>query len=501
MPTGSNRFTAIILAGSAIYLYVNVFTFWGVPFLLGGDQVYFWTYGLRMLHGERIYQDFFTMHPPGTGLFYSTLFALFGERVWVTNLAVLVLGVLLCWLSFRIASQIMEEHLALLATWVFLVLVYGKMLNGTHHWFSVLAVMAAVAAVLPRATLWRISLAGSLLGAASFFTQTRGPFALLGFAAFVVWDWRLTKGQWRELLTRQILLLVSFAGTLILLSSYFIATTGLGTLWYFQITYVRQHLARTGSFGLPGPLSWYLPIDVPYLCIYVALPIAYSVALYRCWRGPATRKTRAMMLLALVGFCLLAEVALNVNWVRVFVVSMPGIALLVWMVAESPGARRFVVPIAWVALVCLGLTQTWVRHAHAEVIAELPGGRVALRREAFEKLNWLAQRTKPGAFFFQAAWTSFYLPLRLRNPAFLDLLESSALTSPEYVQLTIQQLEAKRVRYVVWPPRLNAAAADSSYGQNQYHLGPFRDYLHEHYHLAFRFSDSEEMWERNSPAG
>src|ERR1700686_3588201 len=125
MPTGSNRFTAIILAGSAIYLYVNVFTFWGVPFLLGGDQVYFWTYGLRMLHGERIYHDFFTMHPPGTGLFYSTLVALFGERVWVTNLAVLLLGVLLCWVCFRIACQIMEEHLALLGTWLFLVLVYG----------------------------------------------------------------------------------------------------------------------------------------------------------------------------------------------------------------------------------------------------------------------------------------------------------------------------------------------------------------------------------------
>jgi hypothetical protein len=70
------------------------------------------------------------------------------------------------------------------------------MLNGTHHWFSVLAVMGAVSVILPGATFWRIVLAGSLLGAASFFTQTRGPFALMGFAAFLVWDWRLTKGQW-----------------------------------------------------------------------------------------------------------------------------------------------------------------------------------------------------------------------------------------------------------------------------------------------------------------
>jgi hypothetical protein len=497
MPVG-NRFTVSVIGGSAIYLYVNLFTFGGVPFLLGGDEVYFWTYGLRMLHGERIYQDFFTMHPPGTDLFYCTLFGLFGEQIWVTNLAVLVLGVILSWVCFRIASQIMEDYVALLATWLFLVLIYGKMLNGTHHWFSVLAVMGAVLAILPDARLWQIAFAGSLLGVASFFTQTRGPFALLGFAAFIVWDWHLTKGRWQDLLTRQILLSLSFGGTLALLSSYFIATTGFATLWYFQISYVRQHLARTGSLGLPGSLSLGNFLFVaPYLCIYVALPIAYAVALYRCWRGPATRNATAGMLLGLVGFCLLGEVAFNVNWVRVFVVSMPGIVLLVWVVAQSRRVRRYVVPVTWVALVCLGLTQTWLRHTHAEMSAELPGGRVALRSEAFEKLDWLARRTKPEDFFFQAAWTSFYLPLRLRNPVFLDLLESSAITSPEYVELTIQQLETRRVHYILWPPRLDAP--DAFYGQKQYYLGPFRDYLQTHYHLMWSFSDNEEMWERTEP--
>jgi hypothetical protein len=497
MSTDSNRFTAIATVGSAIYLYVNLFTFGGVPFLLGGDQVYFWTYALRMLHGERIYQDFFTMHPPGTDLFYCSLFALFGERVWVTNLAVLVLGVNLCWVCFRIARQIMERHWALLAAWLFLVLVYGKMLNGTHHWFSVLAAMGAVAAILPGTTLWRVVLAGALLGVASFFTQTRGPFALVGFATFIVWDWHLTKGRWRELLTRQALLLLSFLGMLGVLSSYFIATAGFATLWYFQISYVREHLARTGGLGLPEVLSWgKLPFLAQYLWIYLALPIVYAVTLYKCWRSPAT-SGRALTLLSLVGICLLAEAAFNVNWLRVFVVSMPGIILLVWVVAETQTGRRYVLGVAWLVLICFGVAQTWSRHAHAEVLVELPAGRVAVRSQAFEKLDWLAQQTRPGDFFFQAAWSSFYLPLRLHNPVFLDLLESSALSSPQYVELTIQQLEAKRVRYILWPPRLDAP--DPFYGQKQYHLAPFRDYLHNHYHLARSFSDNDQVWERNAP--
>ena len=35
----------------AVYLYLNLFVFPVIPILLTGDQVYFWTYGQRMLHG------------------------------------------------------------------------------------------------------------------------------------------------------------------------------------------------------------------------------------------------------------------------------------------------------------------------------------------------------------------------------------------------------------------------------------------------------------------
>ena len=499
MLTDLNRTAVIVVLGSALYLYFNLFTFTGIPFLLDGDQVYFWTYGLRMLHGERIYHDFFTMHPPGASLFYCTLFALFGERVWVTNVTVLALGVVSCWVCFRIASRIMETRYAFLATALFLVLVYGKMLNATHHWFSVLAVMGAVAVILPGRKLWRIALAGALLGAASFFTQTRGPFALLGLAVFILWDWCIAKGRWSELLARQLLLLLSFIATLTALSSYYITTAGFGTIWYFQITYVREHLVKARSFGLPEPVSWRrLPSVAQYLWIYVSLPIVYAVSLYRCWRGPAAKNCRAVTLLALVGLCLLAEVALSVNWLRVFVVSMPGIILLAWIISETQSVRRYAVAAALLVLVSIGLAQTRSRHISASARLELPGGHVALRPQVFEKLNWLTDRTKPGDFFFQAAWNSFYLPLQLRNPVFLDLLEASALTDPQYVDLTIRQLETKPVHYILWPPRLNAP--DPSYGgEKQYHLAPFRDYLRSHYRLVQSFPDNDEIWERNSP--
>jgi len=50
----SSWFTPSLLLGSTVYLYLNLFAFPATPFLLGGDQVYFWMHAQRMLHGERI---------------------------------------------------------------------------------------------------------------------------------------------------------------------------------------------------------------------------------------------------------------------------------------------------------------------------------------------------------------------------------------------------------------------------------------------------------------
>jgi hypothetical protein len=94
--------------------------------------------GQRILNGELPYRDFFQFTPPGTDLFYFFVFKLLGLHLWVTNMVVLTLGVALCGLSFSIATQIME--LALSATILFLTLIYTKLLNATHHWFSVFVI-------------------------------------------------------------------------------------------------------------------------------------------------------------------------------------------------------------------------------------------------------------------------------------------------------------------------------------------------------------------------
>ena len=80
-----------------------------------------------------------------------------------------------------------------------------------------------------------------------------------------------------------------------------------------------------------------------------------------------------------------------------------------------------------------------------------------------------------------------YLPLALRDPIFLEDLETGGETQLGYVDLSIRQLESRRVRYVLWSPLLQAP---------RYALGAFQAYLLSHYRRVHTFPDEDEVWER-----
>ena len=114
------------------------------------------------------------------------------------------------------------------------------------------------------------------------------------------------------------------------------------------------------------------------------------------------------------------------------------------------------------------------------VVLDLPGGRIAAAALEGEELAWIARHTTAGDFFFQASYQSLYLPLDLRNPAF-DFLDR--YTSPEFVELDIRQLEAKRVHYILWSPR------------DLPRYPRFEQFLADRYHRVWEFSNQDEIWE------
>ncbi len=489
-----------VIAGSGLYLYFSLFTLRGVPFLLSGDQVFYWMDSVRMMAGERIYRDFFKFTPPGTDMTYLGAFRLFGLHLWVPNLIVLVLGVLLCWLCFSIADQFMRRSEALLAATIVAVVLYGKLLNATHHWFSEVAVLGAVAVLMRQRRAARIVLAGSLLGVATFITQTRGPAAAAGLTIYFLWD-RYHGSSSRPLPFRRVLLLLAPLFVVWLgLSAHFIAAVGWRQLWYWQVAYAA-HFKVSGAITLGLPLFAHGHGLFDYtqaLLVYLLLPVVYLLSLWTCVirrPEPVDRASERRALLTFVGVATALEVAQSPNWLRVYCVAAPGILLLVWGMSQAGKLKPYLIGMAWAGLVCLAAHQLWARHRDESALVELPAGRVAAVKPAADKLAWIGQRTRPGDFFFEPQWPGVYLPLLLRNPIYAEGLGATEETRPEFVAQAIQQMEAKQVRYILWSPRLNEAQAAEPNASKTNVLAPFRTFMNERYARIWVFPDRDELWE------
>ncbi|WP_035348176.1 hypothetical protein [Edaphobacter aggregans] len=489
----------LVLLGAAAYLYLNLFALPCTPYLLGGDQVYFWLDAQHMLYGQRIYQDFLEFTPPGTDLFYFSLFKLFGFRIWVANAAVLALGVAFCWICFSLAIGLMRRNSALLATALFLILVYGKALNATHHWFSVLAVMGAVRVSFTRLNLRTAVLSGAILGLASFFNQTHGAAGLFAFAVFLLWRRSHLKSSWTDLLRNEAGLLFSFVFALLVLNAHLIATVGLRQIGYFQVTYVTTYvvnLSQGSLLGLPKPLSWQtLPALTPYLAVYISLPAVYLLTLWRCLREQfnSSFPWDRTALLAMVGLSFLAEVSLSLNWLRLYAVSLPGIVLLIVTLDQATKLRRYVFAFIWIAVIGLAVRQSIITHRSQSLRASLPGGATALAPQAYEKLQWIMQHTTPGEFFFQAGWPGMYLPLQLRNPLYLN---TAYAARPQDAEQAVQQLRAARVPFILWTEHLDSKC-DPGRPCND-GIAPIRDYLHRSYVRVRTFPDGDTLWQRTA---
>jgi hypothetical protein len=357
-------------------------------------------------------------------------------------------------------------------------------------------VMGALAVLVKARTPARIVIAGTLLGAASFFTQTRGAIAALGVAGFLIWDRFQTQTKESDAthLKRLSLLFLPLAAAWLALSSYFIAKVGFWQLWYFQVTYVLRYVTGSSDpiVGSPEILALLRTrMGSEYLLVYCALPIIYATSLWTCRKGSrdaSPADVKGIVLLTLVGSMMFLEVAQSPNSIRLYCVATPGIILFVRLLAvglTSP-ARRNAAIVIWTGLILLAAHQTWSRHLQQAMVLDLPAGRVATTPMTGGKLAWLSRHTTPGQFLFEARWVDVYLPLALRNPVFTDMLEGGHKSRDEFVDRSIRQLEAQRVQYIIWSPRLESPA---------YPFAKFREFLADRYQRVLTFPDQDEVWE------
>src|SRR5262249_31103588 len=151
-----------------------------------------------------------------------------------TNAAVFLVGMSLCDICWRMARPVMPPTAAALATLLFLVLVMGMTLNTTHHMFSALVAFAAILVLLPEKSTARTAVAGVLLAAATWFTQTRGPVVAISVSVWLLVERFRRAEPWTSFWRLERALLLSMGLTYAALASYYLSSVGFEQLWFFQ---------------------------------------------------------------------------------------------------------------------------------------------------------------------------------------------------------------------------------------------------------------------------
>ena len=321
-----------------------------------GDSLLYLAPGQRMYQGEMIYRDVFEFVTPGTALVNFLMFKLFGLRLWIPDLLALLLGLGLAWLGVVISRKLMRPSLALLPSAIFLVSARAFLYDPTHHWYSVLAAIAAIAVLMERRTPARIFAAGFLCGLSACFTQTRGLAVVVGFAAlFMVGIPAEARGlaqaaQKRGLAAHQFPR--SSSGCELLISSgrqVPHAISGARSFSSSNITPKRPTRTHSRSFRkhfplfLPAPFLFLCALAIS-VCIHSVHPHSVLCALLAGVLPKPLEYWERPMLVAIVGFFMLLSIAPAPDFVRMAASVLPALILLGWLL-DSPRklARALVV--------------------------------------------------------------------------------------------------------------------------------------------------------------
>lgn len=497
------------LAFAFLYLFLTLFLVTGTPIFFENDHFLQMYDSVRMLEGERIYKDFFQFTFPGTEVWYLILFSVFGQKLWLLNATILLLGFSLAWTILAMSRRLMTGAFVYVAPTLFLFFGFRWFgMDGGHRLFSCLFASLAILILLKEISLPRLAAAGGLAAMSAFFTQTRGLAVFAGIGIFLLFYYITAKSGERVkgFLGSSLIIGLAFSLSLAALLGYFLASVGISEFLQSTIFFGQSYASDpvnnsnlyflfwrqlfSGSFDLIS-----LPVALFY---YLLVPVVYLIPpVYYLLKRPAERQVWSkVMLLCFAGFMMfLATTGLNA--VRLYHVAIPGLVLIAYWWSTLDLKNVFLAGTAAAALFAIALCG-WGQIKNYPARLDMPTGTAVFQSEiAAEKYAWVNENTEPDDVVFESYRTIVNFPLKVRNPASVPMLRNTNYTSPTEIARLIEELKQNPPKYILW----NAAwsekptprAADD-------HLQPMFEYLTANYRLAKKMTPIYEVeieaWER-----
>ncbi len=514
-----HRSTVLFISLAAFFLYFQLFRFSATPILFEGDHAVHLSNAWRMYLGEIPFRDFFLFTFPGTELYYLFLFKLFGVKIWILNATIFFLMISLSAVGLYFSRRLLKGWAVYLPVAIFLVVGFRPLgIDGSHRFFSVLAVLIAVAVIFSRRTSSRLFLSGILCGLASCFTQPRGLVGLAAIVFFLAFETYSAKQSLSSFIRMAFWTVLPFALIVGLTSFYFIFSAGFDTFYFSTFIFPVKHYPadvwnNTGAFLRDVPafrdtsFPAYLKQAAPILFNYFLIPWIYLLFFALLWFKRETisiDKKFQLILLNLTGLFLAVGVFSAPTSTRFYQISLPALISLIWIFQYLFNLPRVYLSFL-IILGLLGFSYTIQRQTNPVYALNTPSGfTVSLTPEILARYSWVAEHTQPFDYFYEPHHPSLYWIFHLKNPTPLPLIRPNNYTSIEQVDAIMKGLEQNPPRYVIWNgvwEKYDAAQSPN------FHLEPLVNFLHTNYHQVSKlhnFNDNNneteyeiEIWEKN----
>ena len=459
---------------------------------------------LRILNGDVIYRDFFTVVTPGSYYTVASLFQIFGEQLMVLRWAALVTGLAIALVTLAIGRQIAWWPFAAAAA--LMTIVWGWFLI-TPNFYSLQAALFALIALFlhlrdvvePR-TRW-VVLAGVLTGLTALVKQNVGAYVAVGLL-LSMWASRAFEPalHCRGRLRRSALFAAGIAIPVVP-TLFYLVVSGAGPYLYESWVYyplmkypdrfalpfpafyplLPEHSVMTLRDALPALLFraipepavfdlWvkfvlYLPVLVYPMIVARLVWLAYQV--HRRGRTGLAREGRALLAIAIAGALLLLQTWPRADLTHLLFGIQPTFVLFAYL-TYCAWRAMCLVPGPRVAVSAVMLLVTLVPHAlllwngyrrtdweYANYVAPLRSDRargiraVPIEAQRIDAVTrYVAEHTSPDESIFVVPWAAgFYFLTDRANPTRTDFM---LFEDPEAYPCLIARLEQQPPKYVIY---------------------------------------------------
>lgn len=478
---------------------------------------------LRIVNGELIYRDFFTVVTPGSYYTIAWLFQLFGASLMVLRWTALVTGVAIVLSTLTVARSVMVWPFAAAAG--LLTTAWGWFL-GTPNFYSLEAALLSLIALaiyvhgaLRLEGRWVIA-AGVATGLTALVKQNVGAYTAVGLL-ITIWAARLFDD--RHDVRGRLKLSAQFIGgiaAVFLPALLYLIARGAGPylyeswVYYPLVKYTERFarpfpdflpIAENDPFDLWTKLTIYMPVIVYPLTIVAIAVLAWR---YHRRNDPSAKhEGHALLAISTVGALTLLQAWPRADVTHILFGMQPTFILFAYLLfcawrllKRSPGPRLPVAIATGLLALAPALTLLWKGYQRTD--GEYQNYFAAVRTERAQGIftgsleaqridivtQYIVEHTAPDDPIFVVPWASgFYFLANRSNPTRTDFM---LFEDPELYPCLLARLEQRPPKYVIY-----GYTWDVDEKRFRDYAAPIDRYIRSRYRIEFT-TDGYEIWRR-----